>query len=141
MKHGVDEELEAAADELLRASLEGVKSHKAKSDILTPNKARVRAQRTVHATGTFDPARDSANTELLGQPDRHMRQGMFWRVTNLGRPDLNSRDCIAPPHRTKGVVSWDAGLTPTPRFQTITREAWLRGDPYEALTRRNRVRG
>jgi hypothetical protein len=147
IKYGVDEELEEQANELIRRSLEGVTSHEAKSDILTPAKAAVRRQRTVQVTGRkqrrgrADPHQDTSNSELLGQPDRHMRLGMFRRVVNLARPDLNSRDGIAPVHRSKGVVGWDAGLTPTPVYMTITREAWLRGDDYDAQVRRNRVRG
>ena len=139
-KFGIDEELEDAADELIRRSLEGVTSHEAKKDILTPAKARVRRQRGIQTGGTRR-VEENVNSELLGQPDKAMRLGMFGRVTNLSRPDLNSRDGLAPPHRTACVVAWDAGLTPTPKWCTITREAWLRGDDYEAHTRLNRVRG
>lgn len=111
MSFGRNELLEDEADRLIKESLEGVHSHKAKSDILTPWKTHNRARRQVQVTLSPNPHFRQANDELLGQPDKSMRQGIFNRVYNTGRPDLNSRDCIAPVVRTKKVPRFDAGYT------------------------------
>ena len=78
MRYGVAKGLEAEADALIAKSLQGVTTHEAKSDILTPWKEAQRRRREVYVgSGTPDPA---------------VRQGMFHRRTNPTRPQLNSRD-------------------------------------------------
>lgn len=81
MHYGRHVLLEEEADRLLKASLAGVTSHKAKSDILTPWKEGERRRREVYTAAGF--------------PDVASRSGMFHRVANRGRPDLNSRDGLA----------------------------------------------
>jgi hypothetical protein len=113
MRPGVNTQLEEAADALLKESLEGVFSHEAKSDILTPWKDYDRHRREIY------PAE---------QPERHLRLGMIRRVANRGRPDLNSRDGEASfaRHRTasSNVWAWDAAETA--RRGTITLEEFKR---------------
>ncbi len=76
MRHGVNPILEAAADELIRQSYEGIKSHSAKRDILTPWKEQQRRSREVYAQrGTIDPSQ---------------RRGMYERAANPQAPHLNS---------------------------------------------------
>jgi hypothetical protein len=70
---------------LLRRSLEGITSHAAKSDILTPWKETERRRREVYVAD--------------GVPDPAVRKGMFHRVLNPARPELNSRDGIAQARR------------------------------------------
>jgi hypothetical protein len=111
VRPGVNAQLEEAADAILKASLEGVFSHKEKSDILTPWKDY-----------------DRHNREILTDPERHLRLGMFRRERNRGRPDLNSRDGNASfaRHRTKqsNVWAWDAAETA--RRGTLTLEEYNR---------------
>lgn len=80
IRHGVHKPLEEAANEILRASLAGITKYSEKSDILTPWKEQDRRNREVY-------------TEA-GAPDAAMRKGMFHRVHNPERPDLNSRDGV-----------------------------------------------
>lgn len=82
---GVHRSLEDEADRLIKESLRGVTSHKAKSDILTPWKEAERHRREVYTTA--------------GVPDESVRKGMFGRVANRTRPDLNSRDGLARANR------------------------------------------
>lgn len=80
--------LEEQADEMIRASLEGVTSHEEKSDVLTAWKVRSRYSREVYSSeGVVDPA---------------IRRGMYHRVANPAKPELNSRDGHAPP-RSNGA--------------------------------------
>jgi hypothetical protein len=48
-----------------------------------------------------------------GHPERHLRQGMFHRVANKSRPDLNSRDGLMAQETRHRVnwSGWDAGET------------------------------
>ncbi len=82
---GVFHPLEDEADRLIKESLQGVTSHKAKSDILTPWKEAERHRREVYTQQGF--------------PDESVRKGMFGRVANRVRPDLNSRDGLARANR------------------------------------------
>jgi len=93
LRSGVHAVLEAEADRLIRESLIGVTSHSAKSDVLTAWKTAERYRREVYVSE--------------GVPDASMRQGMFHRVLNRARPDLNSRDGLAR-HRD-GVISTRGG--------------------------------
>jgi hypothetical protein len=85
MHFGVHRTLEDEADRLIKQSLAGVTSHKAKSDILTPWKDAERHRREVYTQA--------------GVPDEAVRKGMFGRVANRSRPDLNSRDGLARANR------------------------------------------
>jgi hypothetical protein len=89
IRHGVHKPLEDAANEIIRKSLEGVTKYSEKADILTPWKEQDRRNREVY-------------TEA-GAPDASMRKGMFHRVHNPDRPDLNSRDGIAKSNRGKSA--------------------------------------
>jgi hypothetical protein len=79
---GVHQQLEDAATELIRKSLEGVTSMSAKSDILTPWKDQDRKRREVY-TGD-------------GVPDGALRRGMYHRAWNSMSPHLNSIEGRAP---------------------------------------------
>lgn len=79
---GVHQQLEDAATELIRESLEGVTSMSAKSDILTPWKEVDRRRREVY---TAD-----------GVPDGAVRRGMYHRAWNSRHPHLNSVDGKVP---------------------------------------------
>ena len=85
MHYGRHSPLEDAADALIKESLKGVFSHREKSDILTPWKDADRHRREVYTA--------------VGFPDASVRSGMFHRVANPTRPDLNSRDGIARANR------------------------------------------
>jgi hypothetical protein len=91
LRYGVHKELEAEADALLRQSLQGVTSHSAKSDILTPWKEVDRRRREVYVA--------------TGIPDPSVRQGMFNRSLNPTRPHLNSRDGGAIPANTQVLAA------------------------------------
>jgi hypothetical protein len=91
MKYGVHRALEDAADALIKESLEGVFSHKEKSDILTPWKQADRLRREVYTA--------------VGVPDASVRKGMFHRVANRSRPDLNSRDGLARSNRISSSLT------------------------------------
>jgi hypothetical protein len=83
--YGVHPTLEAAANELIFASLRGVTSQEAKSDILTPWKEWSRKSREVMASsGTVDPS---------------VRMGIYNRAANTAQPHLNSRDGYYPAQR------------------------------------------
>lgn len=109
---GVNAQLEEASDALLKESLEGVFSQQAKSDILTPWKLADRSRREI----------------LNPEPERHLRLGMARRVSNRGRPDLNSRDGNASfaRHRTASSNAWAWDAAETARSGTITLEEFKR---------------
>jgi hypothetical protein len=75
IRYGTHKPLDDAATEIIRKSLEGVTKYSEKADILTPWKEQDRRNREVY-------------TEA-GAPDASMRKGMFHRVHNPERPDLN----------------------------------------------------
>lgn len=81
MHYGVHPYLESAADALIKQSLKGVTSFAAKSDILTEWKDAERHRREVYVTS--------------GTPDPALRKGMFHRVWNSRKQNLNSRDGIS----------------------------------------------
>lgn len=81
MRFGVHKLLEAEADRLIKESVKNVKSHQAKSDYLSPWKQAERYRREIYVQS--------------GTPEAAIRSGMFGRVANKTRPDLNSRDGIA----------------------------------------------
>lgn len=92
LRSGVHAALEAEANRLIKESLAGVTSHSAKSDILTPWKEGERYRREVYVES--------------GVPDSSTRRGMFHRVLNPARPELNSRDGVAPARsRTGGTLA------------------------------------
>jgi hypothetical protein len=79
---GIHPQLEDAATELLRKSLEGVTSMSEKSDILTPWKEMDRRRREVYMAE--------------GVPDAALRRGMYHRAWNSQFPHLNSTDGKVP---------------------------------------------
>lgn len=82
---GIHPTLEAAANELIFDSIRGITSQKEKSDILTPWKEQDRRNREVLTAS--------------GSPDSAIRRGMYHRAANKTKPQLNSREGIAPPLR------------------------------------------
>lgn len=104
MRFGVHKTLEQEANDLLAQSMQGITSHAAKSDILTPWKEQERRRREVYVAS--------------GSPDPAIRRGMFRRASNMKSPHLNSRDGIAPPIRNIGgtLSSWvsENGWTDSP---------------------------
>lgn len=80
---GVHQQLDDAATEMIRKSLEGVTSMAAKSDILTPWKDQDRKRREVYSSE--------------GVPDGALRRGMFHRAWNSTHRHLNSVDGKVPP--------------------------------------------
>jgi hypothetical protein len=80
--------LEDEADRLIKASLSGVTKQ---ADILTPWKQQERLRREVYTQQGF--------------PDESVRKGMFGRVANRSRPDLNSRDGRARNNRMSTGLS------------------------------------
>ena len=91
MRYGVAKALEEEADRLIKESLSGVYSHKEKSDILTPWKQADRLRKEVFTNQGF--------------PDSSVRKGMFHRVANRTRPDLNSRDGLARSNRISSSLT------------------------------------
>lgn len=91
VRRGVHRPLEDAANQMIRESLKGVTSHRAKSDILTPWKEASRKRREVYVA--------------TGSPDPSIRRGMFNRVANTRKPELNSREGVARPRKnfSKGL--------------------------------------
>lgn len=79
---GIHVQLEEAATELLRKSLEGVTSMSAKADILTPWKEMDRRRREVYTES--------------GTPDGALRRGMYHRAWNSRSPHLNSVEGKVP---------------------------------------------
>ena len=86
LRRGPHAALEEAANALIKESLVGVTKHSAKSDILTPWKEAERYRREVYVAS--------------GVPDASTRRGIFHRVTNPTKPELNSRDGVARPRRS-----------------------------------------
>lgn len=80
MRQGISPVLEAEANRMLRESMKGITKHSAKSDILTPWKQQERYRREVYTP--------------TGVADATSRRGIFGRVTNTTRPELNSRDGV-----------------------------------------------
>lgn len=72
--------LEDVADEMIRKSLEGVTKYSEKSDILTTWKEEMRQRREVY--------------NLEGVADPRVRRGMYHRVLNPQKPELNARDGV-----------------------------------------------
>lgn len=98
LHYGTHQQLEDAATEILRRSLEGVKSMKEKSDILTPWKAMARLSREVYCAE--------------GVPDGALRRGMYHRAWNSRSPHLNSMEGRVPSGLSRGVgqnVLFDRG--------------------------------
>ena len=132
MRTGTNLALEEEADRLIKESLSGVYSHKEKSDILTPWKAKERLRREVYIKGSSNPEGRYPLVPLnSGVAERHIRLGMFHRAANRARPDLNARDGLASftRHRTYVHNAWDAGLVTTVfevRGPTITLEHFKR---------------
>lgn len=92
MVYGVNAELEAEANAMLKQSLAGVTSFAEKSDILTPWKEKDRHEREILVpSGTPDPAN---------------RKGLYHRRRNPARPDMNSRDGIVKGGRTGGLAAF-----------------------------------
>ena len=85
LKFGVHQQLEAAANELIRESLKGVTSMAAKADILTPWKENDRKSREVYSP--------------TGVADASVRKGMYNRTWNSRDAHLNSRDGHVRGHR------------------------------------------
>ena len=83
IRRGIHRPLEEEANRIIKESLAGVTKHSEKSDILTPWKEQARLRREVYVT--------------TGIPDKAVRQGMFNRVSNPLKPELNSRDGVARP--------------------------------------------
>jgi hypothetical protein len=81
VRMGVHRPLEDEADRIIRESLVGVTKHSDKADILTPWKEQSRYSREVYVAS--------------GVPDPSVRRGIFGRVANPARPELNSRDGVA----------------------------------------------
>lgn len=91
MHYGRWEAVEDQADELIRASLEGVTRYSEKSDVLTAWKLDMRVRREVLTSSGF--------------PEKHIRQGMYHRVANMAQPHLNSMDGISRAyHGSQGVA-------------------------------------
>lgn len=112
VRNGKHKQLEEEADRLIRQSLVGVTKHSAKSDILTPWKEAERYRREVYpASGVAD------NT----------RKGMFHRVANSSKPDLN---CLSG--ETEVIVR-DQGVKRIEDLEGTTQEVftrlgWLKGE-------------
>ncbi|PPS89534.1 DUF7236 family protein [Streptomyces sp. MH60] len=86
VRHGVDPELEAQADALLRQSFLDQPDPEAKSLILTQYKLQNRLKREVFVPG--------------GTPDGAVRKGSFHRSINRRYPHLNATEGAArPQHR------------------------------------------
>lgn len=94
IRRGVHRPLEDAADGLIKQSLAGVTKHSEKSDILTPWKEQERLRREVY--------------QASGAPDSAIRRGVFHRVANQTRPDLNSRDGVVRARRTSTLGAFVA---------------------------------
>jgi hypothetical protein len=101
-KYGVHRPLEDEADRLLKESMRGVTSQRAKSDILTPWKERDRLSREVYSSD--------------GVVDAATRRGIYGRAYNPTSPHLNSRDGHTRGSRTRvqGLQAFVAehGTTP-----------------------------
>ncbi|MGW7100343.1 DUF7236 family protein [Streptomyces sp. NPDC054838] len=83
LRHGVDPELEAAADLFLKQSFLDKPDREAKSLILTGYMLQNRIRREVYTTD--------------GVPDGAIRRGSFHRVLNHAHPHLNAIEGVARP--------------------------------------------
>lgn len=110
---GVHQQLDDAATELIRKSLEGVTSMSAKSDILTPWKDQDRKRREVYTEG--------------GVPDGALRRGMYHRAWNSTHRHLNSVDGKVP-------VPADLRTGGDPRFHRSSSEIGV-GEVYDLRIR------
>ncbi|MGA5598467.1 DUF7236 family protein [Streptomyces cellulosae] len=81
IRHGVDPELEAAADALLRESFLDNPDPEEKAKILTPYMLANRLRREVFVPG--------------GTPDGAVRKGSFHRSVNRQYPHLNASEGVA----------------------------------------------
>lgn len=95
IRRGVHKPLEDEANRLIRESLKGVTKHSEKADILTPWKEGERYRREVYVAS--------------GSPDQATRKGIFHRVANTSRPELNSRDGVS--RQRPGGGSRTSGLS------------------------------
>lgn len=95
VRYGVHKELEAAATEMIRQSMEGVTSMAEKSDILTPWKEQDRRSREVYSS--------------TGVPDPSVRKGMYHRAWNARDTHLNSRDGLVRSSRTQQLADFVNG--------------------------------
>lgn len=91
LRHGVHAQLEEAATEMIRKSLEGVTARSEKSDILTPWKEKDRLSREVYTSS--------------GLADGSLRRGMYHRAWNSEAQHLNSRDGMMPSQRVPASLS------------------------------------
>lgn len=85
-RYGIHAPLEAEANRLIKESMAGVTSQRAKSDILTPWKEKDRRDREVYTES--------------GVPDAASRRGIYHRAYNSTAPHLNSRDGMTRGRRT-----------------------------------------
>ena len=113
LRRGPHAALEEAANALIKESLVGVTKHSAKSDILTPWKEAERYRREVYVAS--------------GVPDASTRRGIFHRVTNPTKPELN---CLTG--ETK-VYTRDSGLLRIEDLVDTTQEVltstgWSKGE-------------
>ncbi|MGW9067856.1 DUF7236 family protein [Streptomyces yangpuensis] len=83
VRHGVDPELEAAADAFLKQSFLDNPDREAKSFILTGYMLQNRLRREVYSVN--------------GTPDGAIRRGSFHRALNLAQPHLNAIEGVARP--------------------------------------------
>lgn len=101
--YGTHAGMEAAADEYLLKSLEGVTSREEKSDILTPWKLKHRKTHEILVRS--------------GVPDSQVRLGMFNRSYNSRQTHLNSCDGATRPMRyidSYDPYESDANFAPSP---------------------------
>jgi len=109
---GVHQQLDDAATELIRQSLEGVTSMSEKSDILTPWKDADRKRREVYSEE--------------GIPDGALRRGMYHRAWNSLYPHLNGADGKVRPKANDQFVGRAA-----PRFDRGAEDDVQPGDVYD----------
>lgn len=81
LRSGRWDDVESLADEMIRRSLVGVTKYSDKADVLTSWKMQMRQKREVLTSSGF--------------PDASIRKGMYRRVANPTKPELNSRDGIS----------------------------------------------
>lgn len=117
MRYGVNRQLEAQADEMLRRNLASVTAHSEKKDILTPWKQQDRVSREVYVSS--------------GIPDPAIRRGIFGRAYNPVQRHLNSREGIAPPVRNVAAVDMDTLQAHVERFSIGRPEFAIGRDPAE----------
>lgn len=114
LRHGVHAQLEEAATEMIRKSLEGVTARSEKADILTPWKEKDRLSREVYTSS--------------GQADGALRRGMYHRTWNPAAPHLNSRLGHMPPQRI-----------PTSLAETVENPEYV-GGLWNLVVRQNQLR-